>query len=113
QEAQPAGIQKAIDIRDNTPQYLGPDTLPILEVGHGRNQGPKVWNPLARENRSRRKHASKEESGQKEKETLMMGEPRTRVREKSGPPQRSTSAEASLFLVSQWRDKRRKLHTCY
>jgi hypothetical protein len=64
------GTQKDIDITINTPQYLGPDILPILEVGHGRDYGPSSLQSLARENRSRRKHASKEESGQKEKETL-------------------------------------------
>jgi hypothetical protein len=64
-----SGTQKDIDKKNNRPQYLGPEILPILEVGRCRDQGPK-FATLARENRLRRKHASKEESGQKEKETL-------------------------------------------
>jgi hypothetical protein len=44
------GTQKDIDNRINTPQYLGPDILPMLEVGHSRDQGPQFCNPLQGEN---------------------------------------------------------------
>jgi hypothetical protein len=57
------GTQKDIDNTINTPQYLGLDILRMLELGHGRDYGPSGLLSLARENRSRRKHASKEESG--------------------------------------------------